>query len=92
MRLDFLPPDEARFPALSVARHAMEKPGVLPCVMNAADEVAVHAFLDGRIRFDQIVAVMKKTMDMFDTFAVETPEELMVLDKNARKTAEALLS
>jgi len=36
--------------------------------------------------------VVKKTMDMFDTFAVETPEELMVLDKNARKTAEALLS
>lgn len=92
LRLDFLPPDEDKFPALSVARHAMDRPGVLPCVMNAADEVAVHAFLQGRIRFDEIVDAVKKTMDMFDTIAVETPEELMGLDQKARKAAEALLS
>jgi len=92
MRLDFLPPDEARFPALSVARHAMEKPGVLPCVMNAADEVAVEGFLSGRIRFDRIPEIVKKTMDMFTSFTVETPEDLISLDANARKAAEALLS
>ena len=70
----------------------MSRPEVLPCIMNAADEVAVFAFLEGRIRFDGIVDMVKKTMDMFDTFEVETPEELMGLDRTARKTAEALLS
>lgn len=92
LRLEFLPPDEDKFQALSVARDAMDKPETLPCVMNAADEVAVGAFLAGRIRFDEIVEVVKKTMDMLATFRVETPEELIELDKNARKTAGALLS
>ncbi len=91
MKLEFLPPDEGKFPALSVARRAMERPLVLPCVMNASDEVAVGAFLAGRIRFDEIVEVVKKTMDRLDTFAVETPEDLTALDRDARKTAEALL-
>jgi 1-deoxy-D-xylulose-5-phosphate reductoisomerase len=91
LKLEFLPPDEGKFPALNVARCAMERPLVLPCVMNASDEVAVGAFLAGRIRFDEIVEVVKKTMDRLDTFAVETPEDLTALDTNARKTAEALL-
>jgi 1-deoxy-D-xylulose-5-phosphate reductoisomerase len=91
LRLDFTPPDEEKFPALSVARSAWERPTVLPCVMNAADEVAVHAFLSGRIGFDRIVDLVKKTMDMFAAFTVDTPEGLIELDKNARKAAEALL-
>jgi 1-deoxy-D-xylulose-5-phosphate reductoisomerase len=92
LRLDFFPPDQDKFPSLAVARRAMGRPSVLPCVMNAADEVAVEAFLKGAIGFDGIVEVVKKTMDMLDTFEVETPEELIALDKNARKTAGALLS
>ncbi|HPC47113.1 MAG TPA: 1-deoxy-D-xylulose-5-phosphate reductoisomerase [Deltaproteobacteria bacterium] len=92
LRLDFLRPDEKKFPSLSLARAAMERPLVLPCVMNAADEVAVEGFLSGRIRFDRIPEIVKKTMDMFTSFTVETPEDLISLDANARKAAEALLS
>ncbi|HOM30276.1 MAG TPA: 1-deoxy-D-xylulose-5-phosphate reductoisomerase, partial [Deltaproteobacteria bacterium] len=92
LALEFLPPDEEKFPALSVAKKAMERPEVLPCVMNAADEVAVEAFLSGRIRFDEIVALVKKTMDMFGAFKVETPDELVELDRQARKALEAMLA
>lgn len=89
--LEFHAPDEETFPALPIARRAMEKPDVLPCVMNAADEVAVHAFLERRLSFDRITEIVKKTMDMFASFTVESPEELIALDDKARKAAEALI-
>jgi len=59
--------------------------------MNAADEVAIDAFLKGRLRFDEIVAVVKKTMDMLSGSTVDSPEEVMELDRQSRITAEALL-
>jgi 1-deoxy-D-xylulose-5-phosphate reductoisomerase len=92
LSLEFMPPDEEKFPALSVARRAMERPSVLPCIMNAADEVAVAAFLMGRVRFDEIVEVVKKTMDTLGGLEVEGPHEVMGLDRKARQTAEAFIS
>ncbi len=91
VHLELLPPDEEKFPALAMARHAMSRPGVLPCVMNAADEVAVDAFLKGRLGFDQITCVVKKTMDTLMDSEVEGPQEVMRLDRKSRKTAEALI-
>jgi 1-deoxy-D-xylulose-5-phosphate reductoisomerase len=91
LHLDFLPPDTNIFPALSIARHAMSRPTVLPCIMNAADEVAVDAFLKGRLRFDEITQVVKKTMDTLIDSAVEGPQDIMRLDRKSRKTAEAFI-
>jgi 1-deoxy-D-xylulose-5-phosphate reductoisomerase len=91
LNLEFFPPDREKFPALFVARHAMSSPETLPCIMNAADEVAIDAFLKGRLRFDEIVAVVKKTMDMLSGSTVDSPEEVMELDRQSRITAEALL-
>jgi len=91
MRLEFFPPDESKFGSLEIARQAMEMPSILPCIMNASDEVAIDAFLTGRIRFDQIIEVVRQTMDSLSHEEVHDPEELTGLDKKARKTAEALI-
>jgi 1-deoxy-D-xylulose-5-phosphate reductoisomerase len=91
LSLELSPPDEKKFPALSVARSAMTRPEALPCIMNAADETAIDAFLAGRLRFDRIIDVVKKTMDTLSHYAVDSPEEIIKLDYLSRKTAEALI-
>jgi 1-deoxy-D-xylulose-5-phosphate reductoisomerase len=91
LSLEFFPPDCGKFPALEVAHMAMSRPEVLPCIMNAADEIAIDAFLSGRIGFNMIIEVVKKTMDILSDSAVDSPEEIMELDKISRKTAEANL-
>jgi 1-deoxy-D-xylulose-5-phosphate reductoisomerase len=89
LNLEFFPPDARKFPALALARSAMDRPEVLPCIMNAADEIAINAFLSGRIGFTRITDVVKKTMDILSGSTVDSPEEVMELDKKARKIAEA---
>jgi len=91
LKLEFFPPDEEKFPALKLARSAMEKPGTLPCIMNAADEIATRAFMNGRIRFDQIIGLVEKTMDILSDSAVKNPDELIELDRESRKIAESVL-
>lgn len=91
-RLEFFPPDEDKFPALALARKAMERPDTWPCVMNAADEVAVEAFLKGRISFDRIVEVVSKTMDKLASSRVDSPDKLIQLDLESRKLAEIMVS
>ncbi len=90
--LEFHPPDEDKFPALSLAHQAMEQPATLPCIMNAADEVATGAFLNGRIRFDQIIDLVRETMDRLSASTATSPEELIGLDRVSRKIAESILS
>ncbi|MBV8684235.1 MAG: 1-deoxy-D-xylulose-5-phosphate reductoisomerase [Caulobacteraceae bacterium] len=65
-QLTFEAPDEARFPALRIARSALETGGGAPAAMNAANEVAVHAFLDRRIRFLEISAVVEETLEQLN--------------------------
>ena len=62
-RLTFFPPDETRFPCLRLAKEACKQGGTLPSVLNAANEVAVEAFLDGRISFYGIPEVIEYVMD-----------------------------
>ncbi|MGC9324283.1 MAG: 1-deoxy-D-xylulose-5-phosphate reductoisomerase [Desulfomonilia bacterium] len=90
-RIEFFSPDEETFPALGIARSAMEKPSTLPCIMNAADEVAIEAFLARRIRFDEIITLVVTTMESLASARVSTPEELIELDRESRKIAESLL-
>lgn len=89
LKLEFFPPDAGKFPALSLARSAMDRPEVLPCIMNAADEIAIEAFLSGRIGFTGIIDVVKKTMDILSGSTVDSPEEVMELDRESRKIAGA---
>jgi 1-deoxy-D-xylulose-5-phosphate reductoisomerase len=64
--LSFERPDEERFQALRLARHAMQKGGLAPAVLNAANEVAVDAFLTGRLKFLHIAQLVAKTLDEAD--------------------------
>lgn len=86
-RLDFEAPDEARFPALRLARVALGEGGARPAILNAANEVAVAAFLDGRIGFLEIAAIVEDTLDRYHPPAPETLDAVLAVDAEARALA-----
>lgn len=83
--LTFLEPDEKRFPALRLARQALQSGPAACCVLNAANEVAVAAFLENRIGFLDIADHVAATLDQVSGGAVATFEDLMALDSAARR-------
>jgi 1-deoxy-D-xylulose-5-phosphate reductoisomerase len=87
--LTFEEPDLERFPALSLARRAGEMGGTLPAVFNAANEVAVDAFCDGRITFEQIPDVVARTMKRHEIVRQPSLEQILGADTWARKNALA---
>jgi len=90
-RLDFAAPDPDRFPALRLARQALETGGARPAVLNAANEVAVAAFLDRRIAFLQIAAIVEQTLERYDPPAPHRIEDVIAIDREARsQAAEAM--
>ncbi len=90
-RLDFAAPDPVRFPALRLAREALEAGGGRPAVLNAANEMAVAAFLDRRIAFLQIAAIVEETMQRYDPAAPRRIEDVIAIDREARShAAEAM--
>jgi 1-deoxy-D-xylulose-5-phosphate reductoisomerase len=91
-RLDFEAPDLARFPALRLAREALEAGGAAPIVLNAANEVAVDAFLSNRLRFTDIAAFVERALDTRDHPAVECIEDVIEIDKATRSCVEALMT
>jgi 1-deoxy-D-xylulose-5-phosphate reductoisomerase len=86
--LTFEEPDTDRFPALDLARRAGEVGGTLPAVLNAANEVAVDAFANGRISFPAISETVRKTMDAHKVVQHPTLEQVLDADAWARKTAQ----
>ena len=88
--LEFAAPDDQAFPCLALARAAGEAGRTAPCVLNAANEVAVAAFLDGGLPFLAIPEVVEGTLNATDTVAAHDLEELIAIDAEARKTAAAL--
>jgi 1-deoxy-D-xylulose-5-phosphate reductoisomerase len=94
-QLTFEAPDLVRFPALGLARHAMETGGAAPTVLNAADEVAVSEFIAGRITFPAIAALVEATLDMAakrDLLAEPTGiDAALAIDHIARSIARDLL-
>jgi len=88
--LEFSAPDEQAFPCLSLARAAGDAGRTAPCVLNAANEVAVAAFLDGSLPFLGIPEVVEGTLNATDTAAARDLEDLVAVDAEARKTAAAL--
>ncbi|HXE74277.1 MAG TPA: 1-deoxy-D-xylulose-5-phosphate reductoisomerase [Candidatus Xenobia bacterium] len=91
-RLDFQPPDEKKFPCLRLARQALEAGGSMPCVLNAADEVAVDAFLNRRLRFTQIPELIERTLESSTPVKLKSIDEVLTCDRQARAYASHLLT
>jgi 1-deoxy-D-xylulose-5-phosphate reductoisomerase len=90
--LTFEAPDEERFPATRVAREAAQAGGGAPCVLNAANEIAVAHFLEGGCKFTDIVAVNEAVLERHaDGPAPASLDEVTTLDESARATARAVL-
>ena len=91
-RLDFEAPDEARFPALRLARLAMERGGLQGAVLNAAKEVALEAFIEGRISFLEMADITESVMDrMAATPPASSMDDVFAADDEARRLASALI-
>ncbi len=91
-RLDFEAPDEAAFPCLRLAREAMAAGGTAPAVLNAANEVAVEAFLAGRLGFTAIAELVSRVRDAEPVQAVRDLESVLDADARARRAAESWLA
>lgn len=91
-RLDFQAPDEQRFPCLRLAREAAEAGGSVPAMLNAANEVAVAAFLERRIRFPEIASIIEAVLNVEPGVAVESVEAVLAADRRARELAEQWLN
>ncbi|MDR2467298.1 MAG: 1-deoxy-D-xylulose-5-phosphate reductoisomerase [Prevotellaceae bacterium] len=89
--LTFAEPDAEKFPCLGLAYEALRTGGTLPCVMNAANEVAVRAFLDGIIKYTDIYPLIAETMAATETVANYSLDDLREIDAIARKAAVKLL-
>ena len=85
--LTFEEPDAERFPALNLARRAGRVGGTLPAVLNAANEVAVDAFVNGRIKFPQIPELVGRTMECHSMVSHPTLEQILDADAWARREA-----
>jgi len=86
-RLDFEAPDPDRFPALGLARAALAEGGARPAILNAANEIAVAAFLAGRINFLDIAFIVGKALDRYDPVAPLTLDDVFAVDAGARVMA-----
>lgn len=91
-RLDFEAPDEVRFPCLRLARQAAEAGNSAPAVLNAANEVAVAAFLERRIRYPEIASIIDEVMGQMPVVAVDELEAVFAADARARELSEQWLS
>ena len=88
-RLEFEEPDPARFPALRIAREVMEAGGAAPVVLNAANEVAVDSFLNGRIRFTDIAETVERALGDSDFQAPRSIGDVLEIDRMTRARVEA---
>jgi 1-deoxy-D-xylulose-5-phosphate reductoisomerase len=91
-RLDFEKPSTRRFPCLRLAREAMKKGGALPCALNAADEVAVAAFLDRRLPFLGIPEVVESVLAQTPGTKFSSIADVLASDQEARRQAQEAIS
>jgi 1-deoxy-D-xylulose-5-phosphate reductoisomerase len=90
--LTFEPVDLDAFPCLRLAGEAARAGGTAPCVLNASNEIAVHAFLDGRLRFLEISEVIERTLQQLGAEPVRAFESLYEADRQARAVASELVA
>ena len=92
LTLEFHAPDLDAFPLLALAREAGERGGTAPCAFNAANEVAVEAFIEERIRFADIAETVAATLEQLDVSPARDIAELLAADAEARAVAEGALA
>ena len=90
-KLEFEAPDLERFPSLALARSAMEAGGANPAILNAANEVAVAAFLGARAGFADISVIVEKTLGRYQPPAPQRVDDVLIVDGEARRIATELL-
>ncbi len=90
-RLDFEPPDESRFPCLKLAYDAVEEGGIMPAVLNAANEVAVDSFLSGRIPYTEIAPVIDHCMTHCSQNSADSLASILESDREARAISNAYI-
>ncbi len=90
-KLTFSKPDDDRFPCLRLGYESLRIGGTMPAAMNAANEIAVEAFLNGGIRFTDIADIIRSTMDLHIPKDVESLEDALEADRWAREKAESLV-
>jgi 1-deoxy-D-xylulose-5-phosphate reductoisomerase len=90
--LTFEAPDAERFPALRLAREALRQGGSAPAVLNAANEVAVAAFLEGRIGFLDIAETVERTLERSAPTAIEGLQAMFATDREARRCAGEIVA
>jgi 1-deoxy-D-xylulose-5-phosphate reductoisomerase len=91
-RLDFETPDERQFPALRLARNALARGGSAPVILNAANEVAVEAFLRNRIGFCEISRIVEQALEEIDAKAPASIDDVVALDRDTRERADTLIA
>lgn len=89
--LDFCPPDMGKFPCLRLAYEAAEAGGAKTIALNAADEIAVAAFLDGRIGFEDIPRIIEEVMAATPAAPLESIDKVLLLDIEARRLASEIV-
>ena len=89
--MSFEPPDLETFPCLALAHDAAVAGGTAPCILNAANEVAVHAFLNGRLRFLDIASVIAGALETCEPAPVRSFDDLYDADAEARASAASLV-
>ncbi len=92
LSLEFRPIDETRFPMLALARQVMTAGGVAPAIYNAANEIAVAAFLDGQASFLAIPQIVEHTLQITNNFEPATLADVLTVDADARHAAQTFLS
>ncbi len=92
MRLDFEPPDRAKFPCLALAYRALEEGGTAPAALNAANEEAVAAFLDDRVSFNGIAETIAEVLDAEKSPRAAALEDVLEADRRARELARQALA
>lgn len=91
----FAPIDHARFPAVGLARHCGEVGGAMPAIFNAANEVAVAAFIAGGVKFNEIIPTVEKVLAQFEGSSIPTLRDLAdvsAIEEDARKATQLLIS
>ena len=88
---EFLPPDRERFPLLQLAYDCQEAGGSATCTLNAADEIAVEAFLQGRIGFLGIAEVIRETLSRVPVRTPRTIGEILEIDGESRRVARGVV-
>jgi len=83
-KLTFLPTDDKNFPMLDLARSSFKKGGLIPCVLNGANEAAVALFLDGKIRFTDIFDLVRDVTDNYSNIITPTLAEIAEADVRSR--------